>query len=239
MKICKNCQTEVIQNYCPECGFPAILKRIDGKYIFQEIRNVLNFEKVILFTIRELTINPGKSMKFFLDEDRNRLVKPIVFLIVTSLIYTIFNNIFHFEDTLVNFSKIEESGTLSFYKWVQRNYGYANIIMAFFLVPWLKILFRKYQFNFFEILVVLCFVMGMGMLVFSVFGIFQGLTHVNSMQVAIIVGFVYTTYAIGQFFDKRKFMSYFKALIAYLMGMLTFTIALIAAGIIIFLITRN
>jgi hypothetical protein len=235
-KICKNCKTEVTQNYCTNCGHPTILKRIDGKYIFQEIRNVLNFEKGFLFTIRELAIKPGKSIIEFLNENRNRLVKPIIFLIVSSLIYSILNTFFHFEDSYINYSNNKESATITIFKWVQENYGYANIILAIFIGFWLKIFFRKYQFNFFEILIVLCFLMGMGMLIYSVFGIFQGLTHIKSMQVGAIVGFIYTTYAVGLFFDKRKLKSYVKAFIAYLLGMITFLLVALAIGIIIDLI---
>ncbi len=230
---CKNCETEVTQNYCPNCGHPAILKRIDGHYILHEIRNVLNFEKGILFTIRELTINPGKNIKDFLNENRNRLVKPIVFLIVASLIYTVFNNFFNIEDGYINYSDNKESATLTIFKWVQGNYGYANIIMALFIGLWLKLFFRKHQYNFFEILILLCFVMGIGMLIYTVFGIVQGLTDIKLMQAGAIVGFIYTTYAVGQFFDKRKLLSYVKALFAYLLGMLTFSLSAIAIGTII------
>ncbi len=239
VKICKNCKTEVTRNYCPNCGHPTILKRIDGQYILQEISNVLNFEKGLLFTIRELTINPGKSIIHFLNENRNRLVKPIVFLIVTSLIYTILNNFFHFENDYINYSDNRESATLAIFRWVQGNYGYANIIMAFFIGLWLNIFFRKYPFNFFEVLIALCFVMGMAMLMYSVFGIFQGLTHIQSMLVAVIIGFFYTTYAVGQFFDKRKPISYVKAFIAYILGMITFFLSALAVGIIIDVIIQK
>ena len=239
VKICKNCKTEVIQNYCPNCGHPTILKRIDGQYILQEISNLLNFEKGFLFTIRELAINPGKSIIDFLNENRNRLVKPIVFLIVSSLIYTILNNIFHFENDYINYLDNRESVTLAIFRWVQGNYGYANIIMAFFIGLWLNIFFRKYQFNFFEILIALCFVMGMGMLIYSVFGIFQGLTHIQSMLIAVIVGFFYTTYAVGQFFDKRKPMSYVKAFSAYILGMIAFFLAALVIGTIIDVIIQR
>jgi hypothetical protein len=239
VEICKNCKTEVTQNYCPNCGHPAILKRIDGQYILQEIGNVLNFEKGILFTIRELAINPGKSIIDFLHTNRNRLVKPIVFLIVSSLFYTLLNDFFHFDESFINYSDHKEFVTPAIFAWVQGNYGYANIIMAFFIGIWLKIFFNKYQSNFFEILVVLCFVMSMGMLIYSVFGIFQGLTYIKSMLVAAVVVFLYTTYAVGQFFDKRKLSSYVKVFIAYLLGMISFSLAALLIGIIIDLIIQK
>ncbi|MBK7477373.1 MAG: DUF3667 domain-containing protein [Haliscomenobacter sp.] len=238
-EICKNCKTEVPLNYCPTCGHPKSLKRIDGQYLLDEIIGSLSFEKGFLFTIRELAVNPGKSIKDFLREDRTQLVRPIVFLIITSLIYTFFNSLFHFEDSYVKFSGNEASATLAIFKWVQENYGYANIIMAVFIGFWLKLLFRKYLFNFFEILILLCFAMAMGMLIYSVFGVFQGLTHINLMQVGGIVGFLYTTYVVGQFFDKSKPISYFKAFIAYLIGMISFSLAAIAIGTIIDLVIQK
>lgn len=233
---CKNCSTAITLNYCPACGHPRALKRINGQYILQEIRSVLSLEKGFLLTIRELAARPGKSIERFLVEDRKSLVKPVVFLIVASLIYTVLNSIFHFEDSYVKFSGEQGSSTLAIFKWVQANYGYANIIMAFFIGLWLKLLFRKYPFNFFEILILLCFIMGMGMLVYSVFGVAQSLTKIHLMQFGSIVAFVYTTYAVGQFFDKKKPINYFKAFIAYIAGMITFSMTAIAIGAIVDLI---
>ena len=60
---CKNCNTEINKNYCPNCGQPTKLKRIDGHYILSEIGSVLNFDKGILFTIRELLLRPGQSVR--------------------------------------------------------------------------------------------------------------------------------------------------------------------------------
>lgn len=233
MEICKNCQAELTHSFCAHCGQPRALKRIDGQYVIKEISSALSFDKGFFYTIRELAINPGENVKAFLKEDRNRLVKPIVFLIITSLIYTLFNNIFQFEDGYINFTGEQESFTLSIFNWVQGNYGYANIIMALFIGAWTKLFFRKHAFNFFEILVLLCFIMGMGMLVYSVFGTIQSLIDYELMQLAGIVGFIYLTWAMGQFFGKDKFVNYLKAFSAYLLGMLTFTISLLLIGSII------
>ncbi len=237
-RICKNCKSTITQNYCPNCGQPAILKRIDGQYIYGEIRNLLNFEKGILFTIVELTIRPGKSTITFLTENRNRLVKPIVFLIISSLIYSVLNNFIHFEDNYMHYSGNSKSAVISIFNWIQVNYGYANIIMAVFIGMWLRIIFKKNPFNFFEILILLCFVMGMGMLIYSFFGILESLTHARLMQVGVVIGFIYMTYAIGEFFDKRKLMSYIKSFFGYLLGMITFFLIAAFIGIAIDLIIK-
>lgn len=236
VNICTNCKTEINQNYCPNCGRPHTLERIDGRYIVSEIGSVLNFQKGILYTIKELSLRPSRNIKAYISEDRNRLVKPIVFILITSLLYTLSVTIFQFEEGHVNPSGSIESVTLTLFKWVQENYGYANIIMAVFIGLWLKIFFRKYPFNFFEILILLCFVMGISMLIYTVFGIFQSLTHLSLIPIGATIGFIYSTYAIGQFFDKNKAISYLKAFFAYLFGMITFSLTITVIGTIIDLI---
>jgi Protein of unknown function (DUF3667) len=230
---CKNCNTEATQNYCPNCGQAISLRRIDRSYISHEIEHVLHFERGILYTIRELITNPGENVRKFILENRARLVKPIIFIIVTSLIYTLVNHFFHIEDGYVKFEESTKSTTGIIFKWVQEHYGYANIIMGVFIAFWTKIFFRKYGYNFFEILILLCFVMGMGMLIYAFFALFQGLTKIDLMQVAGILGIAYCSWAIGNFFDKKKPINYLKALASYILGMITSLFFAIAMGTII------
>jgi hypothetical protein len=199
-------------------------------YVIHEIRSVFSFEKGLLFTIRELLIRPGKCVQDFLLEDRNRLVKPIVFLIVTSLIYTVVNRLFQFEDGYVTYSDSMETATAFIFNWIRNNYGYANIIMAFFIGAWIRLFFRKQDVNIFEILVLLCYVFGIGMLIFAIFGVIQSLTNVAAMQMAGVVGLVYMTWSIGQFYGKGNVFHYVKALFAYILGMLTFSLTAVLIG---------
>ena len=239
MTNCVNCDTPISENYCPNCGQPAQLKRIDGRYIIHEIEHILHFEKGILFTIRELLIRPGKNIRHFLSKDRGRLVKPIIFIIVTSLIYTLINHFFQIEDGYVKFEETKKSTTSLIFKWIQDHYGYSNIIMGVFIAFWTKIFFKKYSYNFYEILILLCFVMGMGMLFFSFFALLKGLTQIDLMQVASVVAIIYFAWAIGQFFDKKKGINYVKAFISYLLGMITFIILVLLTGTLTDLIIKN
>ena len=236
---CKRCNTELSLNFCPNCGRPKKLDRINGQYILSEISSVLNFEKGILFTIRELLIRPGQSVRNFISEDRNRLVKPIIFIIITSLIYSLINHYFQIEDVYVTYKEVKQSTTGYIFKWIQDHYGYANIIMGVFIALWTKLFFKKYDYNFFEILVLLCFVMGIGMLIFSTFALIQGLIQIDLMQIAGVLGFIYSTWAIGQFFDKNKFSNYVKGFFSYFLGFLTFTFIAILIGVLFDLIIKK
>ncbi len=228
--ICKKCKSEIIQNYCSNCGNPAKLKRINGQYLINEIGSVLNFDKGILYTIRELILRPGKTIRQFIKEDRNRLVKPIVFIIICSLIYSIIQQIFHFEDGYVGYSFKKESAITSIFNWVSKNYGYSNILMGIFIAFWIKIFFREYNYNFYEILILLCFVMGIGMLLFAFFGIADSLVDLKIIDKGYLIGIIYILWAIVQFFDKKKFMNYPKAIFSYFLGMLTFMIGIYLLG---------
>jgi hypothetical protein len=227
---CKNCNTEVHLNYCPNCAQPVKLKRINGHYILHEIEHVLHFEKGILYTIRELVLRPGQSIRNFISENRSRLIKPIIFIIIASLIYTLASHFFHIEEPVLKAGQAENTATASIIKWIYGHLGYSNIIMGVFIALWLKLFFRKYDYNFYEILILLCFAMGIGMLFFAFFVVLQGLTHVNLTMVRELVFFLYCAWAIGQFFDKKKAINYVKALIAYLLGMVTFWFCALLLG---------
>jgi hypothetical protein len=237
---CNNCNAEISSKYCSECGQPATLKRIDGHYIIHEIEHILHFERGILYTIKELLINPGQNIKNYLTTNRSRLVKPIIFIIITSLIYTIAINVFHIEDKYVKFEgkNTHLNTPKKMFQWISTHYGYANLIMGMFIAFWIKLFFRKHSYNFFEILILLCFTMGVGMLIFALFALIQGVTKINFMSIGGIVGILYCAWAIGSFFGKEKIWNYVKALFAYLFGMALFAISVFALAVAIDMIIK-
>lgn len=233
IEFCAHCQSGPVGNYCASCGRAQNLRRIDRKYVLSEIGSVINFNKGILYTIRELLIRPGQNIQNFIHSDRNRLVKPMIFIIVCSLVYTIAQQLLHFEDSYVNAGGFEASTVTNIFGWIQNNYGYANILMAIFIAMWIKLFFRKYDYNFYEIIILLCFVMGVGMLIYTVFGIVEGVTKIKVLHFGGIVGFGYTSWAIGRFFDKSKKVNYLKGILSYFLGMVTFFLSAILLGVLI------
>ncbi|MDH6253114.1 hypothetical protein M2347_002841 [Chryseobacterium sp. H1D6B] len=227
------------EEFCSNCKQNIKPKRIDGRYIIHEIEHVLHFERGILYTIRELLIKPGENIKNFINENRSRLVKPVIFIIVTSLIYTLTSHFFHIEEGYIKLDAGKETGTNTINNWVQSHYGYSNIIMGAFIAFWLKIFFKKYDYNFFEILILMCFVLGIEMLLFALFALFEGVTKFPLMQTAAVAAFIYFCWAVGQFFDKTKTSSYVKALISYVLGMLTFGLLMTILEILIYLIKKH
>ena len=234
MTNCKNCNTEILEKFCSNCGQSATLKRIDKHYISHEIQHLLHFEKGVFYTAKELLTRPGNSIRDFINENRSKHMKPVAFLILTSLVYTLIAHLFHADKIYNEKEKLlfGKSSIGDIHHWVQTHYGYANIIMGFFIALCVKLFFRKYKYNLFEITILLCFVMGQAMLLITVEAFFVGLL---SKQVFIgiltVVTLVYPTWAIGQFFDKTKMPSYIKAFFAYISGYLLFYVAIIIVGL--------
>lgn len=224
---CKHCGQAPVSQYCGQCGTPVAVKRIDAHYVVHEFQHILHLEKGILYTVRELLLRPGKSIRAFLRENRNRLVKPIIFLIVTSLIYTAVAHFFHLE-------KLTEvpasSGNKKVQLWIAGHYGYANMIMGIFIGAWMKLFCIRRDINFFEILVMLCYVMGIGMLIYAFITLVEGLFHINLAIVGYIVSFVYCFWAIAQFLGGKKIMHYVISVAAYLLGFFTFSLLATACG---------
>ncbi len=237
MNNCKACNFEVSNKYCPNCGRSVAVKRINGSYLLHEIEHVLHFDRGILYTLKVLLMEPGSHIKRFLTEDRSRLVKPVIFIVITSLVYTLIAHFFHIEG--LTDERIQEGSTAEkIIIWTESHMGYSNIIMGALIAFLLKLFFRKYEYNYFEIIVLLCFVMGFGMLIFAVFVVLEGLTHVDLKLIASIVSVGYCSWAIGDFFTPKPSMSYIKAFLAYLLGSTSYWLLAVLIGNLIDVILR-
>ncbi len=230
MPNCTNCNNEVNAKFCSNCGQAVVLERINSSYLINEMASVLNFERGFLYTIKKLLTKPGQSVKSYLLENRKKLVKPILFIILTSLLYSLCNDFFNYEKGYIQYGNLPNSTTTLLLQWIQNNYGYANILMGIFIAFFIKLFFKKYEFNFFEIIILLCYVMGIGMLIYAFSILVDMVIHVKLLQFGGFIGFVYTTWAIADFFDKRKVSNYLKAFFAYLLGMISFFVVVILIG---------
>lgn len=233
MDNCKNCNTKVDGNFCSNCGSPRFPKRIDRQYVVDEISGVLNFERGIFYTIKELFIRPGDTAKRFINGERKRIVKPIIFLIICSLFYTVGQQFLSYEASYIQYDMEDKNETpimVEIFDWFSRNYGYANILMAIFIAVWIKIFFRKYKSNYYEVYILLCFIMGNSVLIYTLLGIIESIIDYRILQLGIFIVLIYCSWGIGQFFDRKKKMNYLKGFLSYLFGIITSLIILFTIG---------
>jgi hypothetical protein len=236
MTHCGNCGAKTSEKFCSHCGQPVKIKRIDNHYISHEIFHLLHFEKGFFYTAKMLITKPGEAIREFITLNRSKHMKPVAFLVLCSVLFTIVSHLFHADNLAPESGKIlySHSSLGSVMNWVTTHYGYSNLICGLFYSLCVQLFFRKYKYNFFEITVLLCFVMGQGMLLLTIETFFFPLLGLNSyILIMFFISLGYPTWAIGQFFDKTKVMSYIKSLLAYALGYVLFYVVLIVMCLLI------
>jgi len=242
---CKKCNEAFIGSYCNTCGLPAKLKRIDKHYVSHEIFHLFHLEKGFFYTVQEMLIRPGESVREFIGENRSRLMKPLAFLILTALIFTLTAYLTH-ADKFINdqFNILNKISKVyaAIINWLVIHHNYGNLVSGFFTALSCRFfLYRKKNYNFYEIIIMTCFIIGITTLFLSVGNLFFGITKSQVMNsIVSIVALVYTTWAIRQFYfnGAKKVGSYFKAFFAYVFGQLLMHVFFIAVGIIADLIIK-
>lgn len=153
---CQNCNREITENFCGNCGQKKF-KRIDRKYISDELQyTVVHWNKGLLYSIKKLIKNPGKTARTFVEGDRVNHYKPISMVFILSAFGAFLSvKVFGFVDVMkaqmMTTNKNMSAGFADNYVSFWMNYSsfimLASIpIIAFFT----KLVFRKWGHNYYE-----------------------------------------------------------------------------------------
>ena len=220
MSQCKNCSSSFESRYCPNCGAPAVVKRIDRHYVMHEVQHgIMHLEKGFLFTAKQLILRPGHSIREFIEGGRTKYYKPIGFVIISSIIYTALG---HYFDNSTVYPK-PEGNINKVILWITTHYSYSNLIEILFISFTLKLLFWKAQYNYFEYIVLNCYLTGQAMLIGCIFmlaAFFTKLPVIHTVFPVLVI--FYMIWAIGQFFNYKNGLTFLKALVAYVLGFFLF-----------------
>lgn len=206
------------------------LKRINSAYIWHEFQHIFHFEKGFLYTMKGLMLQPGKTVREFIVEDRTKAVKPVIFILVLSTVVTL---IFKYIDENLYFFSTEQFKhkeiVVKIYEWFNHNIGYSFLILGIHLTFWTKLFFRKHTYNFWELLITFCYYIGQTLFIICILIIVLKYIQlpfkeelVNNWLGSKYIGFVYLFWATGQFFGEKKLINYVKSTLAVIMGGLSF-----------------
>ncbi|MDR1055043.1 MAG: DUF3667 domain-containing protein [Prevotellaceae bacterium] len=98
--ICKNCSKPVKNNFCDVCGQASNTKRINSVYLLSQIQSVFNIDRGFFFTIKELLVRPGETIRNYVEGKRIRYFKPFSFTFLAATIYALL--VLIFGDKIVN-----------------------------------------------------------------------------------------------------------------------------------------
>jgi len=220
--ICKECREPVSKNYCQNCGSPVSLEKIDHNYFINEIKSVLGVQNRLFYSLKRLLVFPGISARQYINDNRNNFVKPLIYLFFTALLFTISYNIVsdkHTEffqteittkyDEIINFTR----------DWMESNAGYSFLIISFICSFMIKRVFRKYKYNIYEILVLMCFLNGTLLIIRFIIGITGFFLPLGAFKIFNYILYfftpIYYIWGIASFFDNKKYKNYVKAFFVY------------------------
>lgn len=229
METCKYCLHPNTEQFCAKCGNAQMIKKIDSHYIRHELLHLFHIEKGFLFTIKQMIFSPGIAVKEYLTENRTKLMKPIPFLVLCSLIYSIVLSFTAAENSYESFVQIKGGQNNYFSKswnWLINHLSYSNILMSGFVGFYVWLFFIKKKYGFFEIMTLICFVIGQGLILLSLKKIvFSIIVYSPAAKLTtVFIFFIYSAWAIGQFFKPKSFLAFFIAIFAYVFGWFTFII---------------
>lgn len=87
---CANCGLAIggpAQKFCPACGQPTPMHRIDWHFLAHEFEHsVLHMDRGILYSLKELMLRPGHLMRDYLEGRRANQVKPFLLVMITAAV---------------------------------------------------------------------------------------------------------------------------------------------------------
>ena len=176
--ICKNCGSNQVQKYCPECG-QKTYSRLHIKDIISDFSaNFFTLELPLLKTVKELTLTPEKHIKNYIDGQRVNYYKPFQYYILMLSIYLFIHYLLAMEtfDFFASFNsentKVSQDDMSQLNSMMKQFYIENMKYFMFLQIPicaWLfKVFFKKSNYNYTESFVIALYLLGHTLLISAV-----------------------------------------------------------------------
>lgn len=228
--ICPNCETVYEGNYCPNCG----QKTVHGRYtlrnmVSEAFLSALHIEKKgLLYTVKELTIRPGKAVRNVVEGQRLSLYPPFKYLLLIGAIIVIFSlryKFFHNEVTqlhdtnpLYQIDLVMQNSAFfdGFFRFAEDKATLLNLVAIpiFALFSWL--FFLDYGFNYAENLILNTFITAQQLLflllLVPILEIEPGI-RTELISIYTLLTMFFNVWAYTQFFGGKKIVTIYRALV--------------------------
>jgi len=199
------------------------------QYIFEYLLQIVNLERGLFYTIKELAIRPGKAIhKFLYTEERKQFMKPISFLLLMVSIGTFLSLklVTNFEgqdldEIIAQSGKITENS--SFLKklianssqYILKYFHLFQLVKIPFIALFTFLFFKKVKFNYAEHLVTNSYIVGFVSVIFLALAPALFLSF-NAIFVLSFLSFFYNFYAYIKVFKEKIWVGIFKSFLVIL-----------------------
>ena len=238
---CKNCGESVSGNFCTYCGQSTRVGKINLPNFLQELSaSVFQVEKGLFFTIWEVLIRPGTTLRNFIQGKRKNYFKPFAFLLTLSTIYILLAEVTDLDTWFDAFytgwmagasDTQQDSHAQKVLGWFVINYRFSTLALlpVFSLASYLS--FRKFGYNYLEHVVINCYISGMQALIYAVCTLGEALLRnevVESASFFVSMGF--NIWAFWDLFVQAKPLSrVLRTILTYFLYLIFGSLLLFAA----------
>ncbi len=208
---CLNCNEPVNGKYCGACGQSIKV----GTITFRETLNgflssTFALEGPLLYTIKQLIVNPGKHHKEFISGKRKTYYKPVAFFIVLTAAYILLRALLGYDplegqvqdEAPADYAEMQEL-SLKAARFMVDNINNIMFTLVLSIGLALKIFFRR-RYNLAEYTTIGFYVAGIYILFGILFMFFQHFTGLRINQIQLIILFLYVFYTQWSLFGKVK-----------------------------------
>jgi len=229
---CRNCGHTVKGNFCSQCGQNSKVDRINFSSFAKDISDsIFQINRGFFYTLTELFVRPGASLKDFLHGKRKSHFKPITYVLTLSTVYFLITQFTNqntwIDDALtgwMNGATGQSSGIEipQIAIWFSENYAYSTLLLlpVFSLASYLS--FFKFGRNYLEHVVVNSYVTGHQAIFYSIFAI--GRMYINSdfmENIPLLVAISYTFWVFWQFFSEgNRIVNILRSIFTYFLYLL-------------------
>jgi hypothetical protein len=206
MKHCKNCNTELLGNYCYKCGQKSKVEKITLKYLVHDVFHFFtHIESGFLFTSIQMLKAPGTTVKQFINGKRKPYQSPLSYYIIWTAIYLllllVIEELFG-KGTVISYDNYFGSGIATDFAIKHLSSVLAVLLPIFSFYFW--IIAAKRTYNYLESLVCVIYALGTIILAQSAFVLFAVIFYLfthrsvelfisDAFKITYLLWFVYSS----------------------------------------------
>ncbi len=156
-QLCKNCEHVFQGNFCSNCGQKTNTNPIDFGFIVHEVpHSAFHLNKGIFFTIKEMTLRPGKAIKEYIDGKRVNHFPPLTYLLILTSLFVFIKSLqytFGYREVIIR------KGT-EFNQFLDKNMIFVFLLLIPFYALVYKLFHLKFRYNYWQLLVAQTFIIG-------------------------------------------------------------------------------
>lgn len=232
MEKCLNCDTELVGNYCHNCGQQKLSPGLSVKNSWDEyFHKSIYWESSFSYTVRDLFLAPGDFVRNFINGKRKDYVKPVGFFLMTVSFFILMFHFFsegHFSYMKPVFigadtqEMIDSKVSISdFQKLLVSRLNYLMFLLPPILAFLHMLVFRNKEVQYGERLAFYLYILGFGALVSVIFLPLSLITPVM-WNLRFLPLSIYYIYAVVQFSKSKPIPGILKAIIVLVLGNLLY-----------------